>query len=114
MSHNTFGHLFRVTTFGESHGRAIGCVVDGCPPLIPLEEAEIQVFLDQRKPGQSRFTTQRRESDTVLAEQRRLVHGRPLIQSCCDAAAAPDTARDQSFAATAMSGASGCFMPTMW
>ena len=65
MSHNTFGHLFRVTTFGESHGRAIGCVVDGCPPLIPLEEAEIQVFLDRRKPGQSRFTTQRRESDTV-------------------------------------------------
>ncbi len=65
MSHNTFGHLFRVTTFGESHGRAIGCVVDGCPPLIPLEEADIQVFLDQRKPGQSRFTTQRRESDTV-------------------------------------------------
>ena len=65
MSHNTFGHLFRVTTFGESHGRAIGCVVDGCPPLISLEEADIQVFLDKRKPGQSRFTTQRRESDTV-------------------------------------------------
>ena len=65
MSHNTFGHLFRVTTFGESHGRAIGCVVDGCPPLIPLDEADIQVFLDQRRPGQSRFTTQRRESDTV-------------------------------------------------
>ena len=65
MSHNTFGHLFRVTTFGESHGPAIGCVVDGCPPLIPLTEADIQVFLDKRKPGQSRFTTQRRESDTV-------------------------------------------------
>ena len=65
MSHNTFGHLFRVTTFGESHGPAIGCVVDGCPPLIPLKEADIQVFLDQRRPGQSRFTTQRRESDTV-------------------------------------------------
>ncbi len=65
MSHNTFGHLFRVTTFGESHGRAIGCVIDGCPPLIPLEETDIQLFLDQRKPGQSRFTTQRRESDTV-------------------------------------------------
>jgi chorismate synthase len=65
MSHNTFGHLFRVTTFGESHGPAIGCVVDGCPPLIPLGEADIQVFLDKRKPGQSRFTTQRRESDTV-------------------------------------------------
>ncbi len=65
MSHNTFGHLFRVTTFGESHGRAIGCVVDGCPPLIPLCEADIQAYLDKRKPGQSRFTTQRRESDTV-------------------------------------------------
>ncbi len=65
MSHNSFGHLFRVTTFGESHGPAIGCVVDGCPPLIPLEAAEIQAFLDKRKPGQSRFTTQRRESDTV-------------------------------------------------
>jgi len=65
MSHNTFGHLFRVTTFGESHGPAIGCVVDGCPPLIPLVEADIQGFLDKRKPGQSRFTTQRRESDTV-------------------------------------------------
>lgn len=65
MSHNTFGHLFRVTTFGESHGPAIGCVVDGCPPLIPLEAAEIQAFLDKRKPGQSRFTTQRKESDTV-------------------------------------------------
>ena len=65
MSHNTFGHLFRVTTFGESHGTAIGCVVDGCPPLIPLTEADIQAFLDKRKPGQSRFTTQRRESDAV-------------------------------------------------
>ena len=65
MSHNSFGHLFRVTTFGESHGPAIGCVVDGCPPLIPLEAAEIQAFLDKRKPGQSRFTTQRKESDTV-------------------------------------------------
>ncbi len=65
MSHNTFGHLFRVTTFGESHGPAIGCVVDGCPPSIPLTEADIQAFLDKRKPGQSRFTTQRRESDTV-------------------------------------------------
>ena len=65
MSHNTFGHLFRVTTFGESHGPAIGCVVDGCPPLIPLNESDIQSFLDKRKPGQSRFTTQRHESDTV-------------------------------------------------
>jgi chorismate synthase len=65
MSHNTFGHLFRVTTFGESHGPAIGCVVDGCPPGLPLEEADIQAYLDERKPGQSRFTTQRQESDRV-------------------------------------------------
>ena len=65
MSHNTFGHLFRVTTWGESHGPAIGCVVDGCPPRIPLSEAEIQHFMDKRRPGQSRFTTQRREPDAV-------------------------------------------------
>ena len=65
MSHNTFGHLFRVTTWGESHGPAIGCIVDGCPPRIPLAEADIQPWLDRRKPGQSRFTTQRRESDAV-------------------------------------------------
>jgi chorismate synthase len=65
MSHNSFGHLFRVTTFGESHGVAIGCVIDGCPPRLPLEAAEIQAFLDKRKPGQSRFTTQRREADEV-------------------------------------------------
>ena len=65
MSHNTFGQLFRVTTWGESHGPAIGCVVDGCPPGIPITEAEIQGFLERRKPGQSRFTTQRREPDTV-------------------------------------------------
>jgi chorismate synthase len=65
MSHNTFGHLFRVTTFGESHGVAIGCVVDGCPPLIPLDAEEIQRDLDRRRPGQSRFTTQRQEPDQV-------------------------------------------------
>lgn len=65
MSHNTFGHLFRVTTWGESHGPAIGCVVDGCPPLIPLTEADIQPWLDQRKPGGSRFVTQRQEADQV-------------------------------------------------
>jgi chorismate synthase len=65
MSFNTFGHLFRVTTFGESHGAAIGCVVDGCPPRIPLNPADIQRDLDRRRPGQSRFTTQRREPDTV-------------------------------------------------
>ncbi|HQT86657.1 MAG: chorismate synthase [Acidiphilium sp. 37-64-53] len=65
MSHNSFGHLFRVTTWGESHGPAIGCVVDGVPPRIALSEADIQPFLDRRRPGQSRFTTQRREPDTV-------------------------------------------------
>ncbi len=65
MSHNTFGHLFRFTTWGESHGPAIGCVVDGCPPRIPLTEADIQTYLDQRKPGTSRFVTQRREADAV-------------------------------------------------
>ena len=65
MSHNTFGHLFRVTTFGESHGPAIGCVVDGCPPGIPLTDADIQAYLDKRRPGQSRFTTQRQEPDQV-------------------------------------------------
>lgn len=65
MSYNTFGHSFRVTTFGESHGPAIGCVVDGCPPRIPLTAAEIQRELDRRRPGQSRFTTQRQEPDRV-------------------------------------------------
>jgi chorismate synthase len=65
MSHNTFGHLFRVTTWGESHGPAIGCVIDGCPPRIEISEAEIQAYMDKRRPGQSRFTTQRREPDTA-------------------------------------------------
>ncbi len=65
MSHNTFGHLFRVTTFGESHGPALGCVIDGCPPMLPLTDADIQGFLDKRRPGQSRFTTQRQEPDAV-------------------------------------------------
>ena len=65
MSHNSFGHLFRFTTFGESHGPAIGCVVDGCPPRIPLTEADIQADLDRRRPGQSRYTTQRQEPDEV-------------------------------------------------
>src|ERR1700681_838102 len=65
MSHNSFGHLFRVTTFGESHGAAIGCVVDGCPPRRALTAADIQRDLDRRRPGQSRFTTQRREPDEV-------------------------------------------------
>src|SRR6478672_7097661 len=65
MSHNSFGHLFRVTTWGESHGPAIGCVVDGCPPRLALTEADIQPFLDRRRPGQSRFVTQRQEADEV-------------------------------------------------
>ena len=65
MSHNTFGHLFRVTTFGESHGVAIGCVVDGCPPQLALTVEEIQRDLDRRRPGTSRFTTQRQEADQV-------------------------------------------------
>ena len=65
MSHNTFGHLFRVTTFGESHGPAIGCVVDGCPPGIPLVDADIQADLDRRRPGQSKYVSQRKEPDIV-------------------------------------------------
>ena len=65
MSHNTFGHLFRVTTWGESHGTALGCVVDGCPPGIRFTLTELQAWMDKRKPGQSRFVTQRREDDLV-------------------------------------------------
>ena len=65
MSFNSFGHLFRVMTWGESHGPALGCVVDGCPPGIEFTVAEIQAFLDKRKPGQSKFVTQRREADEV-------------------------------------------------
>jgi chorismate synthase len=65
MSHNSFGHLFRVTTWGESHGPALGCVVDGCPPGLRLDEAMIQRWLDRRRPGTSRFVTQRQEEDKV-------------------------------------------------
>ena len=65
MAMNTFGHLFRVTTWGESHGPALGAVVDGCPPGIPLEAPMLQHWLDRRKPGQSKYTTQRREADEV-------------------------------------------------
>ena len=65
MSLNTYGHVFRVTTWGESHGPALGATVDGCPPGVPLSEADIQVWLDKRKPGQNKFTTQRREADEV-------------------------------------------------
>ena len=65
MFYNTFGKIFRFTTWGESHGPAIGCVVDGCPPNIPIKERDIQIELDKRKPGQSKFTTQRKEDDKV-------------------------------------------------
>src|ERR1044072_6190324 len=62
---NTFGHLFRITTWGESHGGAVGVVLDGCPPRLRLSEADIQPDLDRRRPGQSRIVTQRQEPDTV-------------------------------------------------
>jgi chorismate synthase len=65
MSGNTFGKSFTVTTFGESHGLALGAIVDGCPPGIPLTEEDLQADLDRRKPGTSRYTTQRREPDQV-------------------------------------------------
>jgi chorismate synthase len=65
MSHNTFGHLFRVTTWGESHGPALGCVIDGCPPLLTISEAQIQRWLDKRRSGRSRHTSQRKEPDRV-------------------------------------------------
>ena len=65
MSFNTFGKIFRFTTWGESHGPAIGCVVDGCPPNIKITEKDIQIELNKRKPGQSKFTTQRKEDDKV-------------------------------------------------
>ena len=66
MAGNAFGKLFSVTTYGESHGEAIGCIVDGCPPNIELNENDIQPDLNRRKPGQSRYTTQRREDDEVV------------------------------------------------
>ena len=65
MAGNSFGRLYCVTSFGESHGPALGCIVDGCPPQLELTESDIQRDLDRRRPGQSRYTTQRRESDTV-------------------------------------------------
>ena len=65
MASNSFGNIFKFTSFGESHGKAIGCIVDGVPPLIPINEKDIQVYLDRRKPGQSRFVTQRKENDIV-------------------------------------------------
>ena len=79
MSHNTFGHLFRVTTWGESHGEALGCVVDGCPPGIRFTVADIQLELDRRRPGQSRFVTQRREPDAVRILSGFVVDGDALV-----------------------------------
>src|SRR3569623_1964512 len=85
MSFNTFGHMIRVTTFGESHGVALGCVVDGCPSRIPLTVEDIQLDLDRRKPGQSRCTTQRQEADQVMilsgvmdTEQGQVTTGAPI------------------------------------
>ena len=78
MSHNTFGHLFRVTTWGESHGPALGCVVDGCPPGLRFKLEDLQVWLDKRKPGQSRFVTQRREDDLLTG-----THGPGPASSGC-------------------------------
>ena len=65
MPGNSFGQLFKVTTFGESHGLSLGAVVDGCPPGLELSEADLQEALDERRPGQSRYTTARREADEV-------------------------------------------------
>ena len=65
MSFNTFGKIFRFTTWGESHGSAIGCIVDGCPPNIPLSVKDIQIDMDRRRPGKSKFTSQRKESDKI-------------------------------------------------
>ena len=80
MSFNTFGHMFRVTTFGESHGIAIGCVVDGCPPSLPLTNEDIQRDLDRRRPGQSRFTTQRQELDAVKILSGVMAHPQTGVQ----------------------------------
>ena len=66
MSFNTFGKIFRFTTWGESHGPSIGCVIDGCPPNIDISEKDIQIDMDKRRPGQSKFTTQRKEADKVI------------------------------------------------
>ena len=65
MSFNTFGKIFRFTTWGESHGPAIGCIIDGCPPNIPISEKEIQIDMDRRRPGNTKFVSQRKESDKI-------------------------------------------------
>ncbi|RCL02799.1 MAG: chorismate synthase [Candidatus Tokpelaia sp. JSC188] len=79
MSFNTFGHMFRVSTWGESHGKALGCVVDGCPPGITFTKDEIQFYLDKRRPAQSKYTTQRREPDQVKILSGVLPEGDGLI-----------------------------------
>ena len=81
MSFNTFGKIFRFTTWGESHGPAIGCVVDGCPPNIKITEKDIQIELNKRKPGQSKFTTQRKEDDKVIFYQVCLKEKQLVLQS---------------------------------
>ena len=88
MPGNSFGTAFRYSTWGESHGPAIGCVIDGVPPRIPLTESEIQVYLDKRRPGGSRFTSQRREADrgvedAATAEQNQR-HGERELRECSD------------------------------
>ena len=83
MAGSSFGNLFRITTWGESHGKGIGVVVDGCPAGLSLCEEDIQKFLDRRKPGQSKFTTQRRESDTVeIFSAGRDRHGDEFNRKC--------------------------------
>ena len=69
---NTYGTLFKITTFGESHGKALGVIIDGCPAGLPIDEAFIQQEMDRRKPGQSKITTQRRESDSFQIQSRRV------------------------------------------
>ncbi len=81
MSFNTYGHLYRTTTWGESHGPAIGCIIDGCPPNIPVESSDIQKWLDKRKPGQSRFTTQRQEKDIVESLKDETTYKVSLVES---------------------------------
>ena len=86
MSFNTFGKIFRFTTWGESHGPAIGCVIDGCPPNIPISEKDIQKDMDRRRPGQSKFTTQRKESDKVIILSgvfEGKTTGTPISQAIC-------------------------------
>jgi chorismate synthase len=84
MAGNTIGQLFRVTTFGESHGLALGCIVDGVPPGIPLTEEDLQHDLDRRRPGTSRYTTQRREPDQVkILSGVSSHHGSVIVEFAC-------------------------------